>query len=290
MRYHGGKFKLRAWIAEELNRLPHECYVEPYCGAASVFVAKRRVPAEVLNDLDSEVVNLFRVLRDPESAHRLQIALELTPFAREEFEAAYAPSELPPNLGLAPAARAEFMTASALSLDPVERARRLVFRATAGLGTDAVHQRRGFRNTTQRGKDNRITVAQDWAGFPAQLPLFVERLRGVVIENRLALDVIREHDSPETLFYVDPPYLHETRSNDDRYNHEMTDADHEALAEVLHTVKGLVVLSGYASPLYEQLYAGWAQAAQPAFAHGAQPRTEVLYFSPNVQTRRLALF
>jgi DNA adenine methylase len=264
LRYHGGKWKLAPWIITHLP--PHAVYVEPFGGGASVLLRKPRCYAEVYNDLDGEVVNVFRVLQNAESARELRRRLELTPFAREEYERCYAPTD-----------------------DPIERARRVIFRAVAGIGTDSVLTRRGFRNSTRRNPQ-RITVAWEWASFPEQVGQFVERLRGVVIENRDYRAVIRQHDSPETLFYVDPPYLPETRSGHAQYTHELSAEEHRELAAILQQVHGMVVLSGYPSALYQELYPGWRMETRPAFAHGAAPRTEALYLSPRVQILAPALF
>lgn len=240
----------------------HRVYVEPFGGAASVLLRKPRAYAEVYNDLDGEVCNVFRVLRDPPAAARLAEQLHLTPFAREEFKDSYQPTD-----------------------DAVERARRTMVRSFMGFGTTTLRESRtGFRG-------NGIRVGQppqiDWALFPPQVELFVERLRGVVIENREASDLIAQQDRPETLFYVDPPYVHETRSALTRgshrgtaYRHELTDADHAALAEQLHGCAGMALVSGYPCDLYERLYRGWQRVERPHHADGARDRIEVLWINP----------
>jgi DNA adenine methylase len=113
------------------------------------------------------------------------------------------------------------------------------------------------------------------------LPAVVERLRRVTIENAPALDVIQGHDSPGTLFYVDPPYPHSTRRAN-RYEHEMTEADHRALADVLHTAEGMVVLSGYRNPLYETLFGAWKRLEKATTTQGNGRATECLWLSPSV--------
>lgn len=261
LRYHGGKWRLAPWIIAHMP--PHRVYVEPFGGGASVLLRKPRSYAEVYNDLDGEVVNFFRVLRNPEDAAALIESVRLTPFAREEFDASYA-----------------------TTCDPIERARRLCFRSHAGFGTAAMRstvggaaQRTGFRvNTTRSG----TTPAGDWSRIPGALSVIVERMRGVVIESRPALDVIRSHDAPNTLFYVDPPYPHGTRTKASRnnYRHEMTNEDHCNLAGVLRGVAGAVILSGYHCDLYDvQLYADWHRVERAARADGAGPRCEVLWLN-----------
>ncbi|WP_067070344.1 DNA adenine methylase [Roseateles chitosanitabidus] len=259
LRYHGGKFRLASWIVGFFPA--HRIYCEPFGGAASVLLLKDRSYAEIYNDLDLEVVNFFRVLRDADLAEQLARAVYLTPFSRDEFRDSYAETD-----------------------DPVEAARRTLVRSFMGFGTTTLrHNRTGFR-----AKANRQTQpAQiDWTNYPAHVATFTERLRGVVIENRDALEILAQQDTAETLFYVDPPYPHETRSaikshNDKAYRHEMTTADHEALARTLHALKGMVVLSGYACELYDrELFPDWERHERVAMADGARERTEVVWLNP----------
>lgn len=259
LRYHGGKWRLAPWIVSHLP--PHRVYVEPYGGGASVLLRKPRSYAEVYNDLEDDLVNLFQVLRDRDTAARLQEQLRLTPFARVEFRAAYESTA-----------------------EPVERARRALVRSFMGFGSASMVSlhRTGFRASSNRSG---TTPAHDWMNYPELLPLLTARLQGVVIENRLAIDVIRQHDTPATLHYVDPPYPHSTRSFKWRksgqvYAHEMSDDDHRALAEVLRSVDGAVVLSGYACELYDrELYPDWHRVTKAAHADGARKRTEVLWLN-----------
>lgn len=266
IRYHGGKWKLAPWI---ISHFPaHRIYVEPFGGAGSVLLRKPRAYAEVYNDLDGEVVNLFRVLRDPDQAQTLRRLLYLTPFAREEFVLSYTPTD-----------------------DPIEHSRRTVARAFMGFGSSAHNASKatGFRANSNRSG---TTPAHDWANWPDVIPALVERLHGVVIENRPALEVIRQHDGPETLYYVDPPYVHGTRKprQAKNYRHEMTDTDHRELAAALHACRGMVVISGYRCPLYDELYAGWARIDRSTYADGGSPRTETLWLSPTATRQSAGLF
>lgn len=277
LRYLGGKWKLAPWIIEHLP--PHRIYVEPFGGAASVLMRKSRSYAEVYNELSEDVVTVFRVLRDPASAEQLRRALELTPFSRVEFEAAYE-----------------------LADDPVERARRVILRSFAGFGSGSAtaEKAEGMRTrastwrppTAFRANSNRsgTTPAHDWARWPDQVPRFVERLQGVVIESRDALEVITQHDGPNTLHYVDPPYVHETRNiknSSGRYQHEMSGLMHEALLDLLVRAKGMVLLSAYDHPLYTPLTnRGWLRLERAALADGARKRTEVLWLNPAAQRAR----
>lgn len=179
--------------------------------------------------------------------------------------------------------------ASLDGLPPVEQARRLIFRSFAGFGSGAFNQ---AHNTGFRGSVNRSGThpAGDWRTWPDNIAALTARLAGVVIEYRPAIDVIRNYDGPDTLYYVDPPYPHGTRYLGDRssaYSHEMDDADHIALSEVLHQVRGAVVLSGYRSPLYDDLYQGWKRTDRGTFADGARSRTECLWLSPSARQPRM---
>ncbi len=263
LRWHGGKWKLAPWIISHFP--PHRVYVEPFGGAASVLMRKPRAYAEVYNDLDDWAVNLFRVLRDEALSAKLHEQLLLTPFARTEFEC----SRL---LGEAAG-------------DPVELARRLVVRSFMGFGSNAHNGRStGFRANSNRSG---TTPASDWANYPEALTLLIDRLRGVVIENRDATAVMVQHDGAETLHYVDPPYMAETRSPANKYDlkyrmyrHELDDDAHARLLDALQELSGMVVLSGYASPLYERALSAWRRIETMAHADGARERTEVLWINP----------
>lgn len=271
LRYHGGKWRLAPWV---LTFLPaHRLYVEPFGGGASVLMRKRRAHAEVYNDLDGEVVNVFRVLQDPEKAARLRTLLELTPFARAEFMRAH------DREGLA----------------DVELARRAIVRSFFGFGTSSLHARaaRGMRTRASSSSirhgtgfradahGNGSTPATDWRNYPAAVPAFVDRLRGVVIEQRPAVEVIAQHDRPGAVVYCDPPYVPSTRGDlRPDYSHELDDDGHRELARVLRGAAAAVVLSGYPSPLYdEELYPDWLRFERKHRAHDAAERTEVIWIN-----------
>jgi DNA adenine methylase len=254
LRYHGGKWRIAPWIINHFP--PHRCYVEPFGGGASVLLRKPRSYGEVYNDLNGELVNLFQVARDQGAA--LVRAIEMTPYSRREFDGSYAPSP-----------------------DPLEQARRTLIRSLMGFGTNFFRPnkngticRTGFRTCTSRRGS---TPASDWRRYPVNLTSVIERLQGVVIESRDALDIMATHDGVETLHYVDPPYLAETRNAGPDYSHDMTEKDHRRLAAFLKKLKGHVVVSGYASPLYEKLFRGWRTVTCQTLADGARPRTEVLW-------------
>lgn len=264
LRYHGGKWKLAPWILQHFPR--HGVYVEPFAGAASVLMLKPRVAAEVYNDLDGGVVNLFRILRDPARAAELQRLVALTPFARDELEWAMAPAA-----------------------DDMEAAHKLILRSFLGRGSDAATRscRVGFSTMLS---EERALPAQAFAKWPGAIPEFVARLQGVVIENKAAVDVIRTFDTPNTLIYADPPYLLDTRSSmkgrsqkSHGYKHDMSDEQHVELAKVLRAAEGMVLISGYPSQLYAQLYHDWRRVQVGHRAEGAAIRTEVLWMNAACQ-------
>lgn len=252
LRWHGGKWMLAPWIIDHLPA--HRVYVEPFGGAASVLLRKPRSYAEVYNDLDASVVNLFRVLRS-ERATELVEALRLTPFSRDEFMLAYKEAD-----------------------DEVEGARRLIVRSFMGFGSNSHARSTGFRaNSTRSG----TTPAHDWRNYPDALLAAIERLRGVIIESRDAKEVMAAHDSEGTLHYVDPPYVTSTRADPKKgYAVELSDDDHRDLLGFLKTLRGKVVLSGYPHPLYDEHLSGWQRIERPALADGARARTEVLWKNP----------
>lgn len=255
LRYHGGKWKLAPWIIRHFPS--HHTYVEPYGGGASVLLRKPVSAQEVYNDLDGEIVNLFRVLRDPAKAARLKELVELTHFARAEYDLSHRSAD-----------------------DSIEQARRTLVRAFMGFGSASVTQqyRSGFRS---KRADSSLP-SSEWSRYPLSIVTFVQRLQGVTVECLEAVSVLQRYDTQRTLFYVDPPYLPETRtSHGASYRHEMSVEEHEQLAHVLQGILGMVVLSGYDSPLYRGLYRGWKCIYRATRAASNAERTECLWLSPN---------
>jgi DNA adenine methylase len=270
LRYHGGKFRLAPWILKHFP--PHRCYVEPFGGAAGVLLLKPRSPAEVYNDLDGDVVNFFRVVRDPLTRKALRHACVFTPYARAEFDQAWEQTD-----------------------DPVERARRTAVRASMGFGSaGATKGVTGFRIDTRRAY---ATAQDDWADYPSNLAAIGRRFERVLIECRPAVEVLLQHDAVDTLHYVDPPYVHSTRGMRGRaYRHEMSDCEHRELLDVLGRLRGMVLLSGYDSSLYADALPGWRRhstRARISAGRGTAIREEVLWMNPachlRLDTRHFAL-
>jgi len=257
VQYFGGKWQIAPWI---LSFMPtHNVYVELFGGGGSVLLRKPRSHAEVYNDLDSEVVNIFRMLQD--RPNELVRALDLTPFSREEYYLACEPCD---------------------EGDMVEKARRAIVRAFFGFGSTGIFEgsRPGFR---VGDKDSRVSNANMWRGYSDAVLAIVDRLRGVTIENLDALEVIPPWDREDTVFYADPPYLADLRKSKSVYTYEMAEAQHIALLETLCRLKGTVLVSGYGSDLYDRMLAGWERHEKKVLAQGtgndleSRARVEVLW-------------
>lgn len=250
VRYHGGKVRLAPHLVSLMPRL--DGYVEPFGGGAAVLLARVRSRLEVYNDLAGEMVALFRVIRDrPDD---LAAAVAATPFARAEFD------------------RAQDLS----GCDDLELARRVLVRSHFGHGSNGIYRRTGFRGAGMRA---RTLPVHQWSGLPDVVRETAERLRGVVIESRPAVDVLAAYDGPDVVHYVDPPYMPETRDAGSDYKHEMTAADHADLLGVLKELRGAVVLSGYAHPLYDDSLRDWRRVEIRTRADRALERVEVVWLN-----------
>jgi DNA adenine methylase len=272
--WYGGKYSHLNWLLPLLPKATHYC--EPFGGSAAVLVNREPAPVETYNDIDGQVVTFFRVLRDQKDA--LIEAIGLTPFSREEFRLAVEEEHG--------------------ALTDLERARRFFIRARqvrTGLAQTASEGR--WANCVLTSRAGMAGAVSRWLGSIEGLSEIAQRLLRVQIENDSAINIIQRYDSPETLFYCDPPYVHASRSDTNAYAYEMSDDKHRELAAVLHQVQGKVALSGYHCTLMDELYADWAWVAAPTKkAHSTntgadnnkQNRTEVLWVnyelpSPHLQ-------
>lgn len=260
--WYGGKYSHLDWILPLLPPATHYC--EPFGGSAAILINREPSPVETYNDIDGELVNFFRVLRDQKE--RLIEAIGLTPFSREEFELAISgPTE---------------------GISDLELARRFYVRARqvrTGLAQKASTGRWAHCLLTSRA--GMAGAVSRWLGAVEDLPYIAQRLLRVQIEHASATEVIQRYDSIETLFYCDPPYPHDSRTDHNAYAYEMTDDQHRTLAEVLHSVKGKVALSGYQSPLMQELYGNWrAIVGAERLVHSVKmPRTEVLWVNYDME-------
>ncbi|MEE7475928.1 DNA adenine methylase [Methylobacterium hispanicum] len=274
VRWLGSKWSMAPWIIGHMP--PCDCYIEPYGGSASVLMRRKPAPVEVLGDADDELLNLYQVVRDPVLSGRLWLLCTFTPFSDAEFRLAL--RRLPADA------------------DPVERARRTLVRHALQLSPDVRGDTAGtgFRRYTA---SSRRIAADDWAAYPDAIADMTVRLQGVVIERLPAVELIRKHDRADALVYCDPPYVHATRQEVRKgYAHEMSDDAHGELLDCLLGMRGMAVVSGYASPLYDDTLRGWRRVTRMVSDHARQRREEVLWISPRAveasakAARQLSLF
>lgn len=256
--WYGGKFSHLEWLLPLLPYTNHYC--EPFGGSAAVLLNRAPSPVETYNDIDGEVVNFFRTLRD--NKDELLYAIGMTPFSREEFTLAISTN------------------GRGLELTNIERARRFFVRARqvrTGLAqTASVGRWANCRNTSRAGMAGAVSR---WLGSVDGLDSIATRLLRVQVENDHSLDVIKRYDSEGTLFYCDPPYPHDSRGDSKAYQYEMTDHEHEELARALSQIKGKAAVSGYHCDLTDELYRDWnVHEERPKKAHSVKTdRVEVLW-------------
>lgn len=256
MKYPGSKWSIARWI---ISYFPdHHSYLDPFFGSGAVLFNKPRSHIETVNDLDGNVVNLFEwIRRDPE---RLAHEIYWTPYARQVYEGAFA----------------------AEPGDSFERAVNFYIRLNQGHGFRTNGEREGWKNDVQ-GRE-RAYASQEWSHLPEKILQAAERLRGVQIECRPAVELIQRFNSPKVLVYVDPPYVLGTRHGK-QYKYEMDDDGQNALLDVLLAHKGPILLSGYDSELYNRRLAGWHWEETTCYSQVGSKKKEVLWmnFEPNRQ-------
>lgn len=260
LKYPGGKARAAEWITSFFPE--HGFYLEPFFGGGSVFFAKQPSKYETINDIDGMVVNFFKVCRDnPEELARL---INLTPFSREEF------------LGIQELRAGEELQ---ITDSDVENARRFAVRCWQGFGSK-LSDRVGWKNSKS---SNGPINPQVWGNLPDIVLASTERLKNAQIENADAIELIKAYNNPDCLIYADPPYLLSTRRSR-MYRHEMgSDEQHKVLLEALKEHKGPVLLSGYASTLYEEELSGWDKVTKSCRTHSAQLREECLWANFSLQ-------
>ena len=251
LRWHGSKWRIAEWVIAHFP--PHKLYVEPFGGSASVLLQKPRAVTEVYNDLDRDLVNMFKVIR--ERPNELALQLALTPYARDEYQALYQPSE-----------------------DAMERARAFIARSFMGMSSKGALQKSGFdARTNPDGYTGRL---RSLASLPDEIVIVAGRLTHVLIENVPALSCLDRYERPDALVYLDPPYLASTRSSGKLYRHEMSDDEHRNLLGRARESGAMIIISGYPSSIYDALLHDWLRVETDAYADGGAPRSEVLWINP----------
>jgi DNA adenine methylase len=260
LKYPGSKWRLARWI---ISHFPsHHSYLEPYFGSGAVLFNKPRSNIETVNDLDGDVVNLFRwIRRDPE---RLAYEVYYTPYSRQVYDEVFATE---PESGL-------------------ERAVSFYVRLQMGHGFRA-NEKAGWKNDVQ-GRE-KAYAARDWRTLPERILEAAERLREVQIERRPAVDLIRRFNYLNVLIYADPPYMLGTRHGR-QYRCEMTDEDHEELLEALLSHRGPALISGYDNPLYNDRLRGWRREEAVSYTQATKRRIEVLWMNFDPEARREMTF
>ena len=255
LRYYGGKFNLAPWI---ISHFPyHHNYVEPCGGAASVLLQKQRSDLETYNDLDANVVNFFRVLRDQ-------------------------PGELIRRIRLTPWARAEFEICRHASEDQIENARRFFVSSWMTISAMPFDKTSGMRTASYSEQCYSLLNLSFTDASLSHIDVVANRLKGVQIEGIDYRECIKRYDRHDTLVFFDPPYIASERSVTKVYAYEWTDANHIEAADLLRHCAGYVVVSGYACPLYIDLYEahGWQRVDKEAQTNSGGKRIESLWLSP----------
>ena len=263
IKYPGSKWGIARWIIEHFPT--HHSYLEPFFGSGAVLFTKERSLIETVNDLDSDVVNFFDwIKKDPE---KLGAAIYWTPYAREVYERSWA--------------------AQYTETDSFKRAVDFCARMMMGHGFRTTGEKVGWKNDVQ-GREAAY-AATYWCKTPQVIIEAAERLRGVQIENRPALELIQRFNFPNVLIYADPPYLLSTRHGK-QYRCEMDDHDHAELLEALKAHRGPVLISGYDSDLYSTALKDWHREEMTVMAQTATKRREVLWMNREPEYQQLHLF
>jgi DNA adenine methylase len=251
LHYPGSKWSMVEHMPE------HEKYLEPFFGSGAVLFNKPPSKIETVNDLDGQVVNLFRVIRD--RPKELAEKIRWTPYSRQEYYESYEPTG-----------------------DEIEDDRRFLIRCWMARGAKT-SDRTGWRHIIDT---NGPSVTKSWAEVPEKILVVTEWLRYVQIDQQPALQLIERHRRPDVLIYADPPYILATRNNR-MYRHEMNDDDHLELIDALDANPGPVLLSGYAHPLYDERLQYWRRETKVVQAEGGRRRTEVLWINPVAMGERM---
>lgn len=247
LNYPGSKWRMADTI---INLMPeHSTYLEPFFGSGAVFFNKTKSTIETINDLDSRIINFFKICRD--QPEELIKAIQLTPHSREEYRSSYE-----------------------TSLDPVEDARRLMIRCWQAIGAKT-SDITGWRSLIET---NGPDTAKEWNNVWKRILDVADRLKDAQIEHQDAIQLLERYNRKSVLTYVDPPYLLETRSKR-HYKHEFTDADHEALLDCLVEFKGYVILSGYESEMYNLYLKDWHKVYFETGAEAGVRRMETLWMN-----------
>lgn len=253
LNYVGSKWNLSKWIISQMPE--HKVYLEPFFGSGAVLFNKPRTSIETINDIDGNIVNLFKVIR--EQPGQLANSVELTPYSRQEYLQSFESLEC--------------------ELSDVERARVFLVRCWMARG-GKTSDRTGWRHNVN---PSTINAVPDWLGVPETIIQATERLQGVQIEKQDAIELIERYNREDCLIYADPPYLLETRTKR-HYANEMTIEQHESLLKSLGDHDGFAMISGYENDMYNDILKGWTISKKMAITDAANKRQEVLWLNPKI--------
>ena len=266
-RYPGSKWSIADWIISHFPEgYEKMVYLEPFCGSGAVFFNKNPGAVETVNDMESDIVNLFRVLR--ERPNDLKRVLELTPYSREEYDLSFEPCD-----------------------EPVEKARRFMVKTTQAIGAK-MDGKCGWRNHKQMKIGG---TACKWGGITETIDTAAARLRGdtthlVQIEHSDALQLIRRYNFPEVLMYLDPPYVLSTRKGGKLYRYEMDDAGQAELLDLIKASRAKIIISGYDCDLYNTALAGWKKDSTMAQTTSAEMAQETIWMNYEPPMRQISIF
>lgn len=260
MKYPGSKWSIAKWIIDLFPE--HHSYVEPFFGSGAVLFNKPRSNIETVNDLDGNVVNLFEwIKKDPE---RLAHEIYFTPYARQVYDDAF----------------------RVVPEDSLGKAVNFYIRLNMGHGFRTNGEKVGWKNDVQ-GREKSY-ASQDWCNLPDKIIQAAERLRGVQIENKPAIELIQRFNFQNVLIYCDPPYMLETRHGK-QYRCEMTDKEHEELLNILLQHKGPVIISGYETSLYDSMLQGWDKFERTAYSQVCSKKKEVVWLNYEPPQKQMLL-
>lgn len=254
LKYPGSKWRLADWIISLMP--PHKSYLEPFFGSGAVFFRKPKSRIETINDMDGEIVNLFRCIR--EKPEELERAVALTPYSRWEYERAWN----------------RFKAGG--RCEGVEAARETLVRYWQSHGSTVVYKG-GWKNDVA-GREYAYDVRY-WRNLPGWIVAAAERLKEAQIEQMPAIELIRRFRHPDVLIYADPPYVVSTRKGRQYVVDMVEDEQHIELLETLKEHKGPVILSGYENELYEKHLQGWVKMNRKALAEGGRARMETVWLN-----------